>query len=59
MFQRQKGAVHTAKEANKMKGSLGRGRKYFIHTSDQGLISKMYKELMQLKAVQLNSRQGI
>lgn len=54
VFQRQDGAVHTAKE-----GNLGNGRKYFIHASDQGLTSKMYRELMLLKTLQFNSRQGI
>ena len=59
VFQRQDGALHTAKEANEMKGNLANGRKYFIHASDQGLTSKMYGELMQLKTLQFNSRQGI
>lgn len=41
----------------KREGNLGNGREYFMHTPGQGFISKIYKELVQLKTVQLKSGQ--
>jgi len=45
----------TVKDTTKLKGSLRNGRRYLQMTSDKGLVSKVFKELIKLNTQNTNN----